>query len=430
MSGTPSPASDAAGGPASAAGMRIGLVVSRFPKFTETFVVNEIVALEAIGLRVQIHPLLREEPGPHQPTAVPLVARARFGAPWGRAALAAFGRTARRRPRALLGIVGSLVRDTFRHPPFLLKGLSLLPRICEIAEDLVEERVEHVHAHFATHAGFAAWSIGRLTGLPYSIVAHGSDVHRNRAMLATKVAEAAFVATISEFNRSVIVEECGSASAERVEIVRCGVDTSVEVSRPATTAAKRSSTVIVCVGTLHEVKGQRHAIEAVASLAARDRHVELHVIGDGEDREMLADLARASGVGARVHFEGAMPHDDVIDRYRSADVVVAPSVPSSDGRREGIPTVLMEAMAAGVPVIASDLSGIPELVVHEQTGLLVEPGDSSGIADAVERLMAEPGLAARLGAAGRKRVVDDYSIGATSVAMATLIARSRTTGGR
>ncbi len=426
MTGTPSPVGEALG----VAGMRVGLVVSRFPKFTETFVVNEIVALEALGLCVQVHPLLREEPGPHQPDAVPLAARARFGAPWGRSAWAAFGRTAGRQPRVLLGIVGRLVRDTLRHPPFLLKDLALLPRICEIAEEFREDQVEHVHAHFATHAGFAAWSIGRLTGLPYSIVAHGSDVHRNRAMLGTKVAEAAFVATISEFNRSVIVDACGPGSAGRVEVIHCGVDTSVAPHRVASTADQRSSTAVVCVGTLHEVKGQRHLIEAVAILAARGRPVDLYVIGDGEDRDLLRDLARTSGVDACVHFEGSMPHDDVLDRYRSADIVVAPSVPSSDGRREGIPTVLMEAMAAGVPVVASDLSGIPELVTHERTGLLVEPGDEHGIADALERLMVEPGLAARLAAAGRKRVMEDFSIDATSAAMAALIARSGGAHGR
>jgi colanic acid/amylovoran biosynthesis glycosyltransferase len=399
---------------------RVAVVVSRYPKFTETFVVNEILALERLGIDVEVDPLLPEEKGPQQPAVRDVRAPVHFGDPWAPAAIRALVATAWRQPAALSSVLGRLARDTWRHPAFLLKDLVLLPRICSIARSLRGRGVTHVHAHFATHAGFAAWVIGRLTGLPYSIVAHGSDVHRHRAMMRTKFAEAAFVATVSEFNRRVIEQQCGPDVGDRVKVVRFGVDTSA-VGEPEATAEPGAEPVVVCVGTLHEVKGQRYLIEAVHDLVGRGRSVRLVLVGEGADRRELEDLARSLGVDDRVRFEGAVPHRDVIALYRRADVVVAPSVPSRDGRKEGIPTVLIEAMAVGVPVVASDLTGIPELVEHDRTGLLFEPGNSEELAGALERLAAEPGLGTRLAQAGRRRVVEDYDIDRTAAQIADLM---------
>lgn len=406
-----------------AATLRIAVVVSRFPKFTETFVVDEVLALRQLGVDVELFPLLPVEPEPHQPAAGPLVAGAHFGTPWGRDSASALLATARRRPGALLGTVLRLLLDTWRRPAFLLKDLALLPRVCAIARVVDEQRLDHVHAHFATHAGFAAWAIGRLTGLPYSIVAHGSDVHRHQAMLPTKVREAAFVATVSEYNRSVILARCGPAVTDRVHVVRQVVHLPAD---PADDVAGAGGVPTVsCVGTLHEVKGQRHVVEAVARLVVLGRRVRLDLVGDGPDLDDLRDLAARRGLGDRVRFLGALPHDAVIECYARSKVVVVPSVASSDGRREGLPTVIVEAMACGTPVVASDLSGIPELVEHEQTGLLVAPGDVEGLASAIERLLDDPELRARLRAAASARVEREFAPSATAGRIAELIRSAR-----
>ncbi len=397
--------------------MEIAVVMSRFPKFTETFVVNEILGLEGQGLTVHIHPLLTEQPGPHQSKAATLVERANYGRPWGTRAVGAILNLVATRPRAIGSIIGRLLADTWRSPHMLLKDLYLLPRTCSIADDLRASNVSHVHAHFLTHGGFAAWVIGRLTGLPYSVVAHGSDVHRHRAMMKTKVAEAAFIAAISEYNRSAIIAECGNVG--RVEVVHCGID--VSHIRPGAASDRASSPVVVCVGTLHEVKGQRHLIEAAAELKRRGRRIEVQLIGDGPDGPMLSDLAVRLGVDDRVDLVGPLDHDEVIERYRQAHVTVAPSVASRDGRREGIPTVLMEAMAAGTPVVASDLSGIPELVVDEVSGLLTPTGDAVAIADAIERLLTEPDLAARLAENADRVVREHFDLGSTTARLAELM---------
>lgn len=400
---------------------RIAVVMSRFPKFTETFVVNEILGLEARGLTVEIFPLLPEQPGPHQPQAEPLVRRAHFGRPWGRTAILALVDLIRTRPACLASIVFRLIADTWRSPSMLLKDLFLIPRICAISSAISELRVSHIHAHFLTHGGFAAWALGRITGLPYSVVAHGSDVHRHQAMMTTKVAEAEFIAAISEFNRSVIDRRCGGVG--RVEVVHCGIDVAriVPPSRPD----RAPEPLVVCVGTLHEVKGQRYLIEAVAELKRRGRRVDVELIGSGPDRAMLTDLTSRLDVDDLVTFAGSLDHDKVIERYMRAHIMVAPSVASRDGRREGIPTVIMEAMAAGTPVIASALSGIPELVIHGETGLLVEPGDAVGIADAIERLLANEAEAAALAATANRRVRGEFDISSTTARLAELMSGMR-----
>ncbi len=405
--------------PASMTTAPIAVVMSRFPKFTETFVANEIVGLERLGATIEIFPLLSEQSGRRHPAFEPLVERARFGSPWGVRAFSGLGSVLVRRPVTLLGIVGRLVRDTWHSPGMLVKDLVLLPRICEISREISSLGVRHVHAHFLTHGGFAAWCLGRLTGLPYSVVAHGSDVHRHRAMMRTKVVESSFVAAVSDFNRGVIIEECGPDVADRVVTVRCGIDLDRVIVNER--ALRGSTTRLLCVGTMHEVKGQRFLIEAAALLASRGHPVDVELIGDGPDRYGLESLSEDLGLGERIHFAGALAHDDVLARYAHADVVVVPSIASSDGRREGIPTVLMEAMASEVPVVASRLAGIPELVEDGVTGVLADPGSPSSLADAVCFLLASPERAAAIAAAGRRSVVKEYALEQTAHRMLHLI---------
>lgn len=406
----------------------ITVVVSRFPKFTETFVVGEVVALEQLGWTVYIHPLLPPEPEPHQPDAKPLVERARYGEPWGRASWAALGRALRRQPASVAQVVGRLVRDTWRRPSFLIKDLVLLPRICAVAEDVVDLGVGHVHAHFATHAGFAAWSIRRLTGTPYSIVAHGSDVHRHQQMLATKVAEAEFVATVSGFNQAVIRSVCRPEDASRVVVVRLGIDLERLVDGGGTPNVPASPPRVLCVGSLHEVKGQAYLVRALARLRGNGRDVEVVFVGDGPDRSMLVTLADDLGVSGAVEFVGPLPHGEVLDLYGTAALVVAPSVASSDGRKEGIPTVLLEAMAAGVPVIASDLAGVGELVRDDVTGLLTRPGDVESLAAAIERLLDDAELRCRLCSGAASLLREEFDRTATTRRMGDLMLQGGSRG--
>ena len=395
---------------------RVAYVMSRFPKLTETFVLGEMIAVERLGIEVKLWPLLRERSSLVHDEARPFVARARYLPFLSPAILASLLRALVRQPRALLGIVATVVRHCWGSTNFLFGGLAILPKVVHAAEQMRAIGVTHVHCHFANHPALAGFAIHRLTGIPYSFVAHGSDLHVDRHMLCTKVAEASFVVAISEDNRRVIRDECGDAAVATVEVIHCGVDT--ERFRPVTPAAS-DALRILCIGTLHEVKGQTHLIEACAKLHERRRSFRCTFVGDGPDRAALEARTATLGLADFVEFTGQQTANQVLERLHSADVLVAPSVPTASGKREGIPVVLMEAMACGLAVVASDLSGIPELV-GDGEGLLVAPGDAVALAAALERLAVDSDLRRQLGASARSKIEAEFDV---SVNAARLIER-------
>jgi glycosyltransferase involved in cell wall biosynthesis len=271
-----------------------------------------------------------------------------------------------------------------------------------VARRLEAMGVGHVHAHWATHPALAAWTVRALTGLPYSFTAHAHDLYVDRAMLREKVRDAAFVVTISEFNRRLLEEVCGPDARGKVHVVRCGVD--LRAFAPAPRRAPPVPT-FACVASLRPYKGHAVLLEAAALLRARGLALRVLLVGDGPLRGDLEARVARLGIGDTVTFRGALAHEEIPEILASATAAVLPSVTQADGQMEGIPVALMEAMAAGVPVVSTRLSGIPELVRDGEGGLLVPERDPEALAAAMARLAADPALAARL-AAGARRVVE------------------------
>lgn len=387
----------------------VAYVMSRFPKLTETFILQELLAMDRAGVHVELYPLLRQRGESVQPAAQRWVDRAHFF-PFISPAIVAsqwhYLRDPRLRRRYLRAFL-DMISGTWRSPNFLVGGLGIFPKVAHAALQMRAEGVEHVHCHFANHPALAGFLIHRLTGIPYSFTAHGSDLHVDRTMLPTKVREAAFVVTISEDNRRVIEDTCGSAADGRVAVIHCGVDPTAFQPRGD---VRQGPLRIVAVGTLHEVKGQTHLIDACRRLVERDVAFSCRIVGGGPDRDMLAARIADLGLGERVTLAGQMTSGAVAEELAAADVLVAPSVPTRGGKREGIPVVLMEAMATGLPVVASRLSGIPELVTDGVDGLLVPPGEAEAIADALERLASDPDLRRTLGNAGRATILRGFDI--------------------
>jgi colanic acid/amylovoran biosynthesis glycosyltransferase len=395
--------------PAPAARPAVAYVMSRFPKITETFILGEILALERRGVRVEVYPLLRERTRLVHPEAAAVAARAHYLPFFSLAVASSQLYWLRRRPRAYLGALRDLAAGTSGSLNFFAGGLAVFPKVAHAARLMRAGGVTHVHCHFANHPAAAGFVIGRLTGLPYSFTAHGSDLHVDRTMLARKVGEAAFVATVSQENRRVILAECGERYADKVHVVRAGVDTALFA--PGRNGDHPAGPLrVLCVGTLHEVKGQAGLVEAIGQLAERGVNVTCRLVGDGPDRAMLERRVAAAGLGGRVVLVGARARPGVLAELAAADVLAAPSVPTRRGKREGIPVVLIEAMSSGVAVVASDLSGIPELVEDGVTGLLVAPGDVAALAGALQALSDDPALRARLGRAARERVLAEFDV--------------------
>ncbi len=418
---------------ARAATDKVAYVLSRFPKLTETFVLYEMLAIEKQGVPVEIFPLFSMEnaatnqgaslgqkilelfrkpvkrPVMH-PDAAPLVEKAHYHPLFSLKVMAALLAVLFRHPLTVLGTLGTLIRANWGSWNFLLGGLAFFPKCTWIAREMQREGVTHIHAHFANHPAAAAFIIHRLTSIPFSFTAHGSDLHMDRHMLREKVEEADRVITISRYNRDLILEECGREFADKVEIIRCGVDTRVFQGNSHAVCDASQPLEILCIGTMHEVKGQMYLLEACRYLSERGVKFVCHLVGKGPDWDKLNEQARAAKLSDRVVFHGLLTREQVADLVRRCDVLAAPSVPTEDGRREGIPVVLMEAMASELPVVASRLSGIPELVDDGTNGFLVPPRDAQALAEALERLSADPEMRRHFGIAGREKVLREFDV--------------------
>ena len=416
--------------------LKVAYIMSRFPKLTETFVLYEMLALEKQGIQVVIYPLLKaRKTATHpeggslwrklldlvskpqgdlmmHPEAVPLVERANYQPFLSWPILQTQFRFLLSKPKEYVGTLWTVVRRNWGSWNYLLGVLAIFPKAVYFAQLMRSEDVSHVHAHFANHPAAAAYIIGRLVGIPFSFTAHGADLQVDQHMLYEKVAEAAFVVTISNFNKEFILEKCGEQFREKVHTVYCGVDT--QVFQPSQREDSQEKSVgplnILCIGTLYEVKGHTYLIEACRLLMDRGVDFACNLVGDGPDRPLLMKQVEESGLSGRVIFHGQLERPEIVGMLRRADVFTLPSVPTDSGRREGIPVVLMEAMASGLPVVSSDISGIPELVESGSSGLLVPPRNSEALADSLEQLSKDPDLRKKLGKAGRAKVNQEFDL--------------------
>jgi colanic acid/amylovoran biosynthesis glycosyltransferase len=235
---------------------------------------------------------------------------------------------------------------------------------------------------------------------------HGPDEFNDPAgfLLREKVAAASFVCAISAYGRSQLARVSTSEHWDKIEVAPLGVDAGIFA--PRTFRAAPEPLEIACVGRLAPAKAQRVLIGALSRLVRQGRSIRVRFVGDGPDRRVLEKEAAALGLTGRIAFEGSVNHDRVRDIYRETDVFALASF------AEGVPVVLMEAMAMEIPCVATWITGIPELIRSELDGLLVPPADEEALACAIARLQDDPALRERLGKAGRLRVIEKYDLGA------------------
>lgn len=386
----------------------IAVLLSRFPLITETFILREVIEMERQGQPVRLVPMIRESPAVVHPDAIPWVQRALF-TPWMSGAIALANlRAFLRRPLLYLGAALELFGGMLRSPDFLLRTLALFPKSVYLAERLASEGIRHVHAHYATHPTTMAMIIARFApSITFSFTAHAHDIFVNRVMLAPKLQRAAGVRAISRFNRSYLAALYPAIRAAKVEVIRVGIDPRAYRNeiRPDDAPLR-----ILCVAALKPYKGIHVLVEACRLLEERGVDFVCEIVGEGPlRRQVEAQIARC-GVARRVLLLGARPQEEVAAMIKRAAIFALPSVIAHDNQMEGIPVALMEAMAASRPVVASALSGIPELVENEVTGLLVDANNPEILAAALHRLADDPDLRRRLGEAGRLRVEADFDL--------------------
>lgn len=386
----------------------IGYTLARFPKVSETFVLYEIVEVERLGSRVEVFSLVRESGTIQHPEAAALTARTVYPARDPLGLLRAQLHWLRARPRRYLRAWGRALAGNLRSPKFLLRAFATVPEAAYFARRMERAGVDHVHAHFATHAALAAYVVHTLTGLPYSFTAHAHDLYVERAMLDEKIAAAAVVVTISDYNRDLIGRVYGEEARGKTVVVRSGVD--LDRFRPTPAPDAQAPFTLLCVASLEEKKGHAILVEALARLDERGVGFRCLLVGEGEERAAIERRLAEHGLADRVELLGAQPRERVLELLQAAGALVLPSVVTASGKMEGLPVALIEAMAMARPVIATAISGVPELVEDGRNGLLVPQRDADALAAAIERLATDPRLGPALGRAGRAKVEAEYDL--------------------
>lgn len=383
----------------------IAYLTSWFPAATETFILDEVRDLRARGIAVEVFPLFGARGGEIHAGFGELREVTHYHRSLSWEMIGSQLHWLRRRPMAYLGAWGEALRRNAPSRRLLLRTPFVVAKAALLARRIESGGFRHVHAHWATHPALAAWVVRSLTGIGYSFTAHAHDLYVDRAMLREKVERARFVVTISDYNRALLVDHCGPQAAGRIHVVRCGVD----LGRFGAPPRRRPDVpTFVCVASLREHKGHGVLLDACGILRTRGVRFRVALVGGGELRRALARRIAREGLSGAVELRGALPHEAIPGVLAGATAMVLPSVRARNGQMEGIPVALMEAMAAGVPVIATRLSGIPELVEDGANGLLVEERDAAALADAMARLASDASLGDRLAEAARRTVRERF----------------------
>jgi glycosyltransferase involved in cell wall biosynthesis len=400
------------------AGLRIAFFTAQAPwGRTEPFVLTEIASIRPHVEQVLVVPVKRDNELFHGALAreladasvqLPLVSGS---------ILAVTISTAVRRP----GQVATLLIDLLREgrSRVRLKNLVVLPKALYIARSLQAFQPHHIHACWASVPATMAFIVARVLGVPWSFTAHSWDIGEGN-ILSAKMKAASFVRVISKFGRNRLRRLVGGSYDERLHVIHVG--TRIATKPAGAVRDPRQPLVVGCIARLDDVKGHRHLIGACRILRDRGLHFVCELIGDGPLRHDLEAEVHEAGLVDNVHFQGARTHSEVLATLERGelDVVVLSSVEASDGRVEGIPVVLLEAMAHGIPTIASDIGGIPELLTGG-AGILVRPGDPISLAAAIERMATDSTLRETTIRNGLIRVQSEFDLNRIAAALVNLM---------
>lgn len=397
---------------------RVAYLLKMYPRFSETFVLSEILELERQGLDLRIYSLRKPDDGrfhgdlarvkaPVSYLPESLLSRPRLMAQAQRRALALD-------PARYLRVASEALsrgnRVALRR--FLQAG-TLLPRLREAG-------VGHLHVHFASAAASVAYYLRQLGGPSYSITAHAKDIYHQEvspSSLRRKLRAAAFTVTVSDFNLRHLEELMAADGGAPARLLRIynGLDLERFSLQPAAipsapAAAAADLPLILGVGRLVEKKGFDDLVRACALLRDAGRRFRCLIVGKGEQQAALRALIDDLGLADQVQLPGPLPREGLLELYPRAALVAAPCVVGADGNRDGLPTVLLEAAALGTPMVATPVTGIPELLRHRASGWLVPERDPAALAAAMAAVLEAPHEARRRALAARRRVEEAFDL--------------------
>ena len=394
---------------------RVVYLVRSWPRLSQTFIVNEVLALERRGVQLDVVSMVRSGETVVQPQVADVKAPVNYlDEPERRGRLhrsvfaAAPGRylstlaLVLRRPGLAAGYGDCSALECFNHAVWVAAHIRMT-------------RATHVHAHFAHDPALVGMLAAMLADVPFSFTGHARDLYQIPARsLAARVAHATTLVTCCEANVTYLHETLPRGSRIPVEVIHHGVD--LDTFSPSHKDGD-GAPVLVSVGRMVEKKGFDDLFRALATLKAP---YLLRIYGDGPLWDGLVALRDELGLADRVELMGSRDSDEIVAALAAADAFVITPTQTQDGDRDGIPNVLVEAMACGLPVVTTTAGGITELVEHDGNGLLCDPEDVDAIARSVEAVITDPELRRRLGAAGRRTVESDYDVNSAAARLETI----------
>lgn len=391
---------DGVGSPRS---LHVAYIVSLFPCWSETFIAEEIHQLVSQGADIDILSLKPTTEEQVHDLSRALLERVRY--PGSILSLLASQLAALvSAPGVYLKQFWTVMRSAGTSPREVAKCFATFIIATYFARELKNRGVDRIHAHWATYPATAAWTINLLTGIPFSFTAHAHDIYRPDALLQKKLEAANFVITISEYNRRLLRATSDNAN---VLVIHCGVDPE---KFPAITRSSCSPVKLISVGRLVPIKGFDILIEACAMLRDRGIDFECEIVGEGPLRAELDRQIGRQQLQRRVKLSGFCTQDNLREKLRSSTVFVLACQENGGNDRDGIPVALMEPMSMQLPVVSTYVSGVPELVENERSGLLVPAGDPIALADAIEKVVTNVRLADQLAEEGRRTVVEHFNV--------------------
>jgi len=396
-----------------------------FPDLTQTFVYREVLALRAREIPVRTFSVWQPDPAHLSAETIPLRDETFYIFPlsWFSMIIAHLKYITSRTLRYLGTLVFMLTRPG---EPLRNRWRSLMHFVYGIVaiREMERLKIEHIHVHFAWSASSIALIAQRLLGIPFSISLHSKEIFSDRLLLADKVQDSKFIVTISEYNQRFLNELFPEGELDnKIHIVHCGLDPDIFNASPKP-QKNYAEFVIVGVAQLVPRKGFHVLIEACHHLACRGMPFRCHIFGEGEERNQLESLIEHYNLGKQVLMPGWIQQEELHQHLNQADVFALPCIRDKSGDQDGIPVVLMEAMAMELAVVSTRISGIPELIEHGRNGLLTNPGDATALADALHLLKNNSELRLRLGKAGRETVIKEFNIHRTAEQMAMLLTKS------
>ncbi len=399
--------------------VKVGYILQHFPVLSESFVRDEIAGVERNDVKVHIFP---------------------FAKPDGKVILGdkrchegniTYALDPKSGAGAFIPVFGSNLYFFLRYPLkyarcwrkyFFRIGKKEFLQIFYLCSRVKKLNLEHLHAHFACLGATAALIIGQFLNIPFSFTVHAYDIFVQDDFLKEKMKRAKFIIAISEYNKNYLLDKYPQIPGEKIRVIHCGVDITRFRLKPA---AEEGRILLLSGGRLVEKKGFAYLIQACKFLVDKGLDFKCNIFGDGPLKKELFAEVKESGLTGRIDFTGAISREEVKNLLAQSHIFTLASVVAANGDRDGIPVVLMEAMAAGRPVVATDVSGIPELIDSGEGGILVPQKDEVKLAETIWALAKNRDLRKKIGSKARKKVESQFNITENTRRLANILKQDK-----